>query len=135
MKTHFISALLLSCAACLHVFGSAPQFLTQVLPIFPDGDLVVATIGDVYNDGRNELVVVDSRLDLLRIVRVNSDGTWAVVDELNLADHAPGWEYVSPAIKDMNGDGKNDIVVWHRSNNAKGHVLVLTRSGSGFIQK
>ena len=92
-------------------------------------------IGDINGDGLNELIVVDSRTGIVRIVRVAGDGTWTLLDLIQLPPIPwPAREYVSPQITDFDGDGRLDLAVLERGNNQFPAVHILLNQGSGFSQ-
>ena len=119
-------------SATKQVTATTP-LLTNIIPVFPDGTYVSAAIGDVYGDGQNELVAVSGQYNVVRIGRVSSDGTWALLQEIPLGVPSgfPNVQLVSLAIVDMNGDGLKDIVFWGRGNAAKGLLYVLTQTQIG----
>lgn len=112
------------------------QLIARPLVPYPESPNTWMNVGfgDTNGDGANELVAINSALHLVRILKVSSDYSLSLVQEIPLTidpNYTSPWGYVSIKVVDMNNDSKNEIVFWQRTNNGKGRLFVLTRKSDG----
>jgi hypothetical protein len=125
------------CQANEHVTGG---LISTKLVLFPEapGSVTQIGVGDTNGDGKNELVAVNSARHQVRIFTVGIDYSLSLTQEITLpVDNnmlAPSWAYISVYIVDINCDGANDIMFWHRANNRKGKLIILQQTPSGSFE-
>lgn len=96
--------------------GELPRLPVQVVSL-PSGLSGPVALGDVDGDGRNDAVVVESKVAfegdapcearVVHVFRQEEDGLLKEPSELPLGEVCPR----SVAVKDVNSDGRNDVVV------------------------
>jgi len=112
----------------LHHDASHPgSFLAaQMLPTGGGGDAVA--IGDVTNDGHADIVVADGSISDAHVIvfaqSATSPGTFAAPLSLSLGTNRGANDV---AVHDIDGDGRNDIVLAASDNN----VAILYDNGAG----
>jgi hypothetical protein len=90
-------------------------------------------VGDFDHNGTTDLVVVEyngTGIGKLGVFLGNGDGTFHQSAEYQL-----GFEPLSAAVADFNGDGHLDVVVTNEGVNGKGSVMVFFGNGDGTFQK
>src|SRR6202011_989610 len=108
-------------------FQHGPSF--SISPYSPVG----LAVGDFDRDGTPDLAVVEYNgpaSGKLGIFLGNGDGTFHKSAEYNL-----GYEPISAAVADFNGDGYLDVAVTNGGVKGKGSVMVFFGNGDGTFQK
>jgi hypothetical protein len=83
------------------------------------------TVGDLRNDGRQDIVAGCQALGLVGVLLSNGDGTFKAIKTYSVPIGV-----TDVAVGDVNGDGKLDVAVTNSGTN----VSVLTGSGSGTLK-
>src|SRR5438477_4511287 len=105
--------------------NTAAQFLDELEYSSGAGRAAIA-VGDLNQDGWQDLVTANSTDNTVSILLGRGDGTFATH-----VDYATGKGPSSVAIADLNGDGKLDLVVTNATDNT---VSVLKGNGDGTFQ-
>jgi hypothetical protein len=105
--------------------NSTAQFLDGLEYSTGTGPAAIA-VGDLNQDGWQDLVTANSTDNTVSILLGRGDGTFAAH-----VDYATGKGPSSVAIADLNGDGKLDLVVTNATDNT---VSVLKGNGDGTFQ-
>ncbi|MCA9041287.1 MAG: VCBS repeat-containing protein [Planctomycetaceae bacterium] len=66
---------------------------------------------DLNQDNEPEVVLIDSGVDKLRIMKKNENGNYRLWKEVELS----GFSYISNSVADLNGDGQADLVLLGKS--------------------
>jgi hypothetical protein len=111
--------------------------LFQPVATFPTGSRAVAVaVGDVTGDGRLDVVAITevgsdpANDDRLVLFAQNADGTLAAPVKYPIESGYPG--PTSVAIGDVDGDGRNDVVVGRRSG-ASESIAVFHQNETGTL--
>jgi hypothetical protein len=111
--------------------------LFQPVATFPTGSRALAVaVGDVTGDGRLDVVAITevwsdpANDDRLVLFAQNADGTLAAPVKYPIASGFPG--PTSVAIGDVDGDGRNDVVVGRRSG-ASDSIAVFHQNETGTL--
>jgi hypothetical protein len=95
-------------------------------------------VADVDNDGRLDLVVTNHGSGTVGVLRGNGDGTFQPAATYSSVGNSGGYGPLLVAIADVNGDGKQDVVVADQyqggSNGIRGAIGVLLGNGDGTFQ-
>jgi hypothetical protein len=119
-KTNAVAFLGLNAVACLPLDGQAWE-LTELdsyeTPI-PDGHLTDVVTGDLDNDGRKDLVFLETARNYLDLVIFDANhklvpaDRWQVFEERTFRGRRADFpEPREAAVADVTGDGKNDLII------------------------
>lgn len=118
-------------SASLPVFSQPREFLSAVVPTSADpnkrwGNIFAPAVGDVTGDGQPELLVGEGSYSANNIHLLGNQGApdRPVFDATKRSQIAlgEGRQQLTPAIADVNGDGKNDVLVSDRSGRIAVHL-------------
>ena len=112
--------------------SGSTSFASPVLLTTPDANYnnCSSVAGDLSGDGKPEIVSVSCNTNRLAVYLNNGDGSFQTgVYYNNNGDQNQSVD--EPTIADLNGDGKNDVVV---VNSSSGDVSVFLGDGEGAIQ-
>jgi hypothetical protein len=110
----------------------AGTFGTPVLLITPDAvyNYCQSVAGDLTGDGKPEIVSVNCNSNMVTVYVNNGDGSFQTGVYYN--NNGDQYQFpLSAAIADMNGDGKNDVVV---VNSGSGEVSIFLGDGTGAVK-
>ena len=106
-----------------------PMF-QDVVTSHPEAPLYRMAVGDVNNDGRDDVVGVDVYESPVYVLLQDSDADGGLLDATELPLPVAGDSATSIDIGDINDDGLNDIVICSRYGNYIGYYL--QSAGGGF---
>jgi hypothetical protein len=108
--------------------GASGGFTTA--PDVPvDGDPRGIAVGDFDRDGNQDLAVMASAADKVNLRFGTGEGTFAT--RVSVADLSYGADLDAIAVADVNGDGKEDLVVSGRYPNPPHRIYVALGAGNG----
>lgn len=106
------------------LLGDGAGRLGDPIPFLAGGDYAVGiSIGDVDNDGMQDLIVANNDAGTINVLRAMTPGVYGAPSE-----HAAGVSPVMTAVADIDGDGDVDVAT---TGNGSSEVIVRVSRGDG----